>query len=299
MVGPGKPIDTDRLFVVCANSLGSCFGSTGPASVDPATGRPYGLDFPELTVEDIAAAAHEVMRALAIERPHAVVGASLGGMTALAYAISHAPEVERMVIISAAARASAFAIAIRSLQREIIRSDPAWRGGHYAPDQQPLTGMCLARKLGLISYRSAQEWQQRFGHHEVAKRGEQPFGILYEIESYLDYNARKFVGGFDANCYLYLSRSMDLFDAAAHGGTLEAAMGRLHAGRTLIIGVVSDVLFPLYQQQELADALRDAGRDVRLTRLDSINGHDSFLIDRERFAPAVRDFFGIDNTRLG
>ncbi|MBA2492056.1 MAG: homoserine O-acetyltransferase [Gammaproteobacteria bacterium] len=291
MVGPGKPIDTDRFFVVCVNSLGSCFGSTGPASIDPVSGKPYGVNFPELTIEDIAAAGHEVMRALAIERPHAVVGASLGGMTALAYTMSRAPDVEKLVIISAAARATAFAIAIRSLQREIICSDPAWAGGHYAPDQQPLMGMRLARKLGMISYRSAQEWQQRFGHHEVITHGEQPFGILYEIESYLDYNARKFVGGFDANCYLYLSRSMDLFDLAAHGSSLKAALSKIQARRATIIGVTSDVLFPFDQQQELADSMRDTARDVRLIRLDAVNGHDSFLIDRDRFAPVVRNIF--------
>lgn len=291
MIGPGKPIDTDRFFVVCVNSLGSCFGSTGPASINPATGKLFRLDFPELNVEDIAAAGHEIQSALGIERLRAVVGASLGGMTALAYAIVFPGETKNLVLLSTAARANAFAIAIRSLQREIIRSDPAWAGGFYPRDRQSLTGMCLARKLGLISYRSAQEWQQRFGHQEIASRGGEPFGILYEIESYLDYNARKFSGGFDANCYLYLSRTMDLFDAAAHGGTLEAAMNRVDIQRALIIGVKSDVLFPLYQQQELADALRELGREVQFVVLDSINGHDSFLLDRDRFGPVVRAFF--------
>jgi homoserine O-acetyltransferase len=291
MVGPGRPIDTERFFVVCVNSLGSCFGSTGPASINPASGKPYRLDFPELTIEDIAAAGHEVVRALGIGHLHVTVGASMGGMSAMAYAILFPREVEHLVLISAAARASAFAIAIRSLQREILCSDPAWQSGYYPADRQPLMGMRLARKLGLISYRSAQEWQQRFGRHEVAKRPEQPFGILYQIESYLDHNARKFVGGFDANCYLYLSRSMDLFDVAAHGGSLEAGIGRIAARRALIIGVTSDVLFPLYQQQELADALRDCGREVRFEVLGSINGHDSFLIDRDRFAPVVQGFF--------
>lgn len=291
MIGPGKPIDPGRLFVVCVNSLGSCFGSTGPASINPASGKPYRLDFPELTIEDIAAAGHEVVRALGIERVHAAVGASLGGMTAMAYASLFPREVRHLVAISAAARASAFAIAIRSLQREIICSDPAWQDGYYPSDKQPLIGMRLARKLGLISYRSAQEWQQRFGHHEVAARSEQPFGILYEIESYLDHNARKFVDGFDANCYLYLSRSMDLFDLAAHGGSLMAAFGGMDTRRALIIGVTSDVLFPLYQQQELADALRQSGHKVQFQALASIYGHDSFLIDRERFAPVVAQFF--------
>ncbi len=291
MVGPDKPVDTKRFFVVCVNSLGSCFGSSGPASTNPATGKRYRLDFPELTIEDIATAGHELQRALGIERLRAIVGPSLGGMTAAAYAVMFPQAVENLVLISAAARASAFAIAIRSLQREIIRSDPGWREGYYPLEEQPLVGMRLARKLGMISYRSAQEWQQRFGHHEVAKRIEQPFGILYEIESYLDYNARKFVGGFDANCYLYLSRSMDLFDLAAHGGSLEGALERINAQRTLIIGVTSDVLFPLYQQEEMANMLRQAGHRMQFACLPSINGHDSFLIDSERFAPVMREFF--------
>jgi homoserine O-acetyltransferase/O-succinyltransferase len=291
MVGPDKPVDTKRFFVMCVNSLGSCFGSSGPASTNPATGKRYRLDFPELTIEDIATAGHELQRALGIERLRAIVGPSMGGMTAAAYAVMFPQAVENLVLISAAARASAFAIAIRSLQREIIRSDPGWREGYYPLEEQPLLGMRLARKLGMISYRSAQEWQQRFGHHEVAKRIEQPFGILYEIESYLDYNARKFVGGFDANCYLYLSRSMDLFDLAAHGGSLEGALDRINARRTLIIGVTSDVLFPLYQQEEMANALRRAGHRTQFACLPSINGHDSFLIDRERFAPVMREFF--------
>src|SRR5215212_4390207 len=290
MIGPDKPLNTNHFFVVCVNSLGSCFGSTGPASINPAIGKLFRLDFPELTVEDIATAGHEVQRALGIERLRAVMGPSLGGMTALTYAISFPHEVKNLVLISTAARANAFAIAIRSLQREIIRSDPAWEDGFYRPNRQPVTGLSLARKLGLISYRSAQEWQQRFGHQEIAKRGGEPFGILYEIESYLDYNARKFIGGFDANCYLYLSRTMDLFDAAAHGETLKAALNHVKVQRTLIIGVKSDLLFPLYQQQELADVLRECGREVQFVALESISGHDSFLIDQERFGSAVQTF---------
>jgi homoserine O-acetyltransferase len=298
MVGSSKPLDTDRYFVVCVNSLGSCFGSSGPASINPVTGKAYRLDFPEVTVEDIAATGRELVRALEIDCLHTVMGASLGGMTALAYASLYPQGAQDIVLISAAARASAFAIAIRSLQREIIRSDPAWQDGYYPSEAQPLMGMCLARKLGLISYRSAREWQQRFGHLKVAERTEQTFGMLYEIEAYLDHNARKFVGGFDANCYLYLSRSMDLFDAAAHGGTLDAAVTRTAIRRALVIGVQSDILFALYQQQELADAFTRTGCDTRFVKLASINGHDSFLIDRERFAPVVQDFFGRIPYRL-
>ena len=290
MVGPGRPIDTRRWHVVCVNSLGSCFGSTGPASPDPRTGEPYRLRFPELSIEDIARSAREALRVLGIERVHTVVGASLGGMAALAYAMEFPDEVERLVAISAAARATPFAIAIRSLQREIIRSDPAWRGGDYPPGQGPRVGMRLARKLGLMSYRSAQEWLARFGRERLpeADAAREPFGPEFQIESYLEHNARKFVEHFDANCYLYLSRSMDLFDAAEHGaGSVERALARVRARRALVVGVETDFLFPLFQQEELAEGLRAAGCEVRFEALPSIQGHDAFLVDEARFAPVV------------
>ncbi|NIR59797.1 MAG: homoserine O-acetyltransferase [Gammaproteobacteria bacterium] len=292
MVGPGKPIDTDRYFVVCCNNLGSCFGSTGPASIDPRTGEPHRLGFPELAIEDIAAAARAAVRALGIERVSTVVGASLGGMAALAYAVRYPEEVGAVATLSAAAQATPFAIAVRSLQREMIRSDPAWRGGDY--DEQPADGMRLARKLGLTSYRSGVEWLERFGRERVPaeQRQGEPFEREFQIESYLEANARKFVGGFDANCYLYLSRAMDWFDLTARdGGSLTGALGRVRARRHLVIGVETDFLFPLWQQRELADALARVGHEVRFTPLASPQGHDAFLVDEARFAPAVGAFF--------
>lgn len=292
MIGPGQAIDTERFHVICVNSLGSCHGSTGPASLDPRTGERYRLTFPVLTIEDVAKAAREALRALGIGRLRAVVGPSLGGMTALAYAMAYPDEVGALVTISSAARSTPFAIAIRSLQREAIRSDPAWRDGQYAPDQPPSTGLRLARKLGLITYRSAREWRERFGRERVDVRdpGDGPFGVEFEIESYLENHARKFVGSFDANCYLYLSRSMDLFDVAEHGGTVEAGLARIRCARTLVVGVETDFLFPLDQQEELAHLLRAHGRDVRFSALPSIQGHDSFLVDMDRFCPVVADF---------
>lgn len=293
MIGPGRPIDTRRWCAVCVNSLGSCFGSTGPASPDPRTGEPYRLRFPELSVEDIAASAREALRAIGIERVHTVVGASLGGMAALAYAMSFPEEVEQLVTISAAARATPFAIAIRSLQREIIRSDPAWQGGNYPLGEGPREGMRLARKLGLMSYRSAEEWLHRFGRERIPaeRRPPEPFASEFQVEAYLEHNARKFVESFDANCYLYLSRSMDLFDVAEHGaGSVDAGLARVAARRVLVIGVTTDFLFPLFQQEELAEGLRAAGREVRFEALPSLQGHDAFLVDEARFAPVVADF---------
>ena len=291
MIGPGQAIDTNRFHVVCVNSLGSCHGSTGPASIDPRTGERYRLTFPVLTIEDIATAAHAALEQVGLRRLRAVVGPSLGGMTALAYAILFPEDVRDLVTISSATRATPFATAIRSLQRECIRSDPEWRKGDYPPERPPETGLRLARKLGLITYRSAQEWRERFGRERIAAAGPtEMFGPEFEIEAYLEMHAQKFARSFDANCYLYLSRAMDLFDVAEHGGSVETGLGRIRAERTLVVGVETDFLFPIDQQEEIARILADAGRRVTMTRLPSIQGHDSFLVDLDRFGPVIAEF---------
>lgn len=304
MIGADKPIDTTRYFVICVNSLGSCFGSTGPASNDPATGRTYRLDFPVLALEDVAQAGHAVVEALGIERLHAVVGASMGGMTALAYAVAFGERVDGLLLISSAARSLPFSIALRSLQRELIRTDPTWQDGQYPFDEPPVIGMRLARKLGMITYRSAAEWAGRFGREratdDLGSSGSERsgaaaaggrFGIDFEVESYLEAHANKFIGAFDANCYLYLSRAMDLFDVADHGGSVAVGLARVRCNKALVIGVESDFLFPPHQQRELADGLRHGVGDVEFKLLASIQGHDSFLVDMDRFRPAIASFF--------
>ena len=294
MVGPGKALDSDRCHIVCVNSLGSCFGSTGPASIEPATGVRYGRRFPVLSVEDIALAAHEGLRALGIDKLHAVVGNSLGGFSALAYALQFPDAVERAVLSSSATCSLPFAIAVRSLQRELIRRDPVWNGGDYAADHEPLAGMRLARKIGVLSYRSPQEWDQRFGRKRMAALEDAPpdgFGPQFEVEAYLQAHADRFVGGFDANCYLQISRAMDLFDAADHGGgSLDAAFAKLKLEAALVIGVETDILFPIHQQAELAKLLAADGRRVEFARLDCVQGHDSFLIESARFSAAIGPF---------
>lgn len=292
MIGPGRPIDTRRFFVICINSLGSPFGSTSPASINPATGLPYRLTFPVLTVEDIARAGHEVVASLGIKKLAAVVGPSLGGMTVLAYCALFPDEARSVVSISAAARSLPFAIALRSLQREIIRKDPSWQDGNYEATAIPVQGMRLARKLGMITYRSAKEWALRFGRERadaVRKPGD-PFGIDFEVESYLENHAAKFTGQFDPNCYLYISRAMDLFDLADHGGSVREALKRFTVERALVMGVETDLLFPIDQQQELADGLASGGTEVEFARLDSLQGHDSFLVDMDHFRPIIAEF---------
>ena len=292
MVGPGKAIDTSHFFVVCINSLGGCYGSTGPGSINPDTAEPYGSDFPQLTVEDITTAGYELMRELGVEHLHAAVGSSMGGMASLAYAIQFPNNVDYLISISAATQALPLTIAIRSLQREIIRSDPAWNNGHYKTGEEPLLGMALARKLGLISYRAADEWNSKFDRSKLPKerRTGKLFEYEFEIENYLQYNAQKFVYSFDANSYLYLSRCMDLFDIAEHGGSVNAGMAKIKVKKALVIGVTTDILFPPKQQREIAESLEATGTDVEHVEIDSVNGHDAFLIDDKHFSPVVKKF---------
>jgi len=293
MVGPDKPIDTNRYFVICVNSLGSCFGSTGPASTNPETGRHYRLDFPVLSLEDVADGGALILDHLGIDKLHTVVGASMGGMTALAFSLLHPGRNSGLISISSASRSLPFSIAVRSLQREMIRTDPDWQAGEYDFDQGPVNGMRLARKLGMISYRSATEWTERFGRERTSavKEGPGPFGLDFEVESYLEAHANRFVGTFDANCYLYLSRAMDLFDVTDHGGSLQQGLSRLELKRALVIGVETDFLFPVEQQEELAIGLKDFVPDVDFRRMDSRQGHDSFLVDMDRFRPAIASQF--------
>ena len=300
MLGPGKAIDTDRWFVVCVNPLGSCKGSTGPASINPATGNTYRLDFPDLSIEDGADAAHHVVQALGIERLACVIGNSMGGMGALAYLLRH-PGARAHINISGAAHALPFSIAIRSLQREAIRLDPEWNNGAYDDAHYPESGMRMARKLGVITYRSALEWDGRFGRVRLdsdRRDDEDPFGLEFEVESYLEGHARRFVRNFDPNSYLFMSRSMDWFDLAEYcaapcgnqGDDVLTALSRIRVEKALAIGVATDILFPLQQQEQVAEGLRAGGADATFLPLESPQGHDAFLVDFARFDPAVRTF---------
>lgn len=294
MIGSGLPLDTDRYFVICVNSLGSCFGSTGPASINPATGEVYRLGFPVLTLEDVANGGFEVIRQLGIEKLHTTIGCSMGGMSALAFCVRHPGLSHGLLSISSATRALPFAIAVRSLQREMIVKDSRWQNGDYDFSAPPLTGQRLARKLGMITYRSAEEWEQRFGRERVTAEhvpGAQ-FSIDFSVESYLESHAEKFSGNFDANCYLYLSRASDLFDLAEHGGSLQSGFGKLRLQRAMVIGVRTDILFPLQQQRELAKGLSEVVDDVEFVPLDCLKGHDSFLVEMDEFRPVIARFLG-------
>ncbi len=295
MVGPGKPIDTQRWFVICANSLGSCRGSTGPASINPQTGMAYRMDFPDLCVEDIAAATHQFLNLIGIHRVKVAVGCSMGGMTTLAHAALFPRHAEHAILMCTAARAEAFAIAIRSLQRQLVMHDAHFLNGQYARSVDVNLGMGLARKLGVISYRSAEEWRVRFGRQRVQSASDTPFGTEFEVERYLEGHASRWAGSFDPCSYVYLSRAMDWFDISRVAASESAALSAssrppCYFQRALVLGVATDILFPLSQQAELAQFLARGGTQVNFSALPSIQGHDAFLVDMENFGPAVARF---------
>ena len=297
MVGQDKPLDSNNNFIICINTLGSCFGSTSPVSINEKTGKPYRLSFPELTVEDMASASHMLLEKLGIKKIKLLVGPSLGGMHALAFSILYNKSVDNILLISTATQALPYAIAIRSLQREVIRKDPDWNNGFYSYEKPPLNGVRIARKLGMTSYRSSTEWLQRFGRKKSSseKLTQNTFGVdntsfEFEIESYLEHHAVKFQDVFDANSYLYLSRAMDWFDVSDHGKSTQDAISKTQIGNALVLGVSSDTLFPCHQQKEIAECFLQAGTKVDYQELDCIQGHDSFLVDIETFGQRIRKF---------
>jgi homoserine O-acetyltransferase len=284
MVGAGKAIDTNKFQVICVNSIGSCLGSTGPASINPETGDYYGADFPDITIWDIARLTGLALAEIDVQEIFCVVGPSMGGMTALAWVISYPQTTQHMINISAAVEADPFAIAIRSVQREIIYTDPEFMDGNYAIDAEPLTGMMLARKLGLISYRSTSEWRNRFGRKED--------GTGSDIESYLQFNAEKFCRDFDANCYIKLSQTMNWFSLMEeiNSPVDEFAASKLESA--LVVSASTDILFPPHQQRELTELLNKSGIETTHHEIDCPHGHDAFLIDEENFCPVVGDYLG-------
>jgi homoserine O-acetyltransferase len=288
MVGPGRAFDTDRWHILCASLIGSPYGSTSPLSTDPATGRPYGPSFPQITPADLARGHKRLLDALGIKRVRAVAGASLGGMQVLHFAAEYPEALDRFLAISTTARTTPHTVALRRIGRQAILNDPAWKSGRYEPGEGPRAGLKLAREIGTILYRSRDEFNARFSHTPVGKFG--PADHTFEVESYLAAHGERFAPKFDANCYLLLSKCMDLMDLGAGQPSLEAGFGRIRA-KGLIIGVDRDALTPLEEQQALTKILKEAGRDVRLEVLSSIFGHDAFLKEFEWQTPRFKSFF--------
>jgi len=285
-VGPGSAIDTDHFFVICTNLLGGCYGTTGPSSPNPATSQPYATDFPIITVADMVRAQLMLLDHLGIEILHGSVGASLGGMQSLMLASLAPWRVRRMASISAAAQAHPQSIAMRFVQRQAVMADPNWRSGRYYGAGFPHQGLRVARQIGTITYRSGPEWLERFGRKRVSD-GPPRLDEDFQVESYLAHQGDKFCLEYDPNSYLYISKAMDLFDLTNRTDGEDTLLSRIYAP-ALVIGVASDILFPVWQQRELATLLDASGCPTTYIELDAPYGHDAFLIERRPVGDALK-----------
>jgi homoserine O-acetyltransferase len=293
LVGPGKPLDTNRFFVVGSNYIGSCFGSTGPASINPATGKPWGADFPVVTVEDWVEAQARLADHLGIERFAAVIGGSLGAMQALQWTLSYPERIRHSLVIAAAARLTPQNIAFNEVARQAIMTDPDFHGGHYYDKGVvPVRGLRIARMIGHITYLSGEAMAEKFGR--LLRRGAPgfDFDVDFEIESYLRYQGDKFSTYFDANTYLRITKALDYFDPAADfGGSLSAALARAKAA-FLVVSFKSDWRFPPPRSREIVRSLLDNRRICSYLEIDAPGGHDAFLLEDARYHNALRAYFG-------
>jgi homoserine O-acetyltransferase len=307
IVGPGKAIDTNEYYVVCANVPGSCYGTTGPASENPETGEPYGTDFPAVTVADWTKAQRQLLDELGIPHLHAVVGGSVGGMNVLDWAKQHPDHVDRIAVIAAAARLDPQCLALDAIARRAITTDCNWNGGHYYDDQHPDDGLALARQLGHVMYLSKSSMESKFGRLAAGRDAQptfprDPAGSFFpyrDVESYLDYQAEKFVERFDANSYLYLTRAMDNYDLAA-GFESDADALAAFEGQALLLSFTGDWHFTVSQSDALATSLREADVQAAHHVVESDHGHDAFLVEPDSVGPPVSDFLvdGVDGAAI-
>jgi len=296
MIGPGKGIDTDRYFVICANFIAGCKGSTGPASINPATGKPYGLDFPMVTIGDMVRVQHALVRDhLGVEKLLSVVGGSMGGMQVLQWAIDYPEMVESAIPIATTSRMNAQGIAFDEVGRQAIYSDPNWLGGDYYSGEPPRRGLAIARMIGHITYLSDSSMRDKFGRG-LQDREELGYDFGppdFQVESYLRYQGDAFVERFDANSYLYVTKAMDYFDLVADHGSLVEAFGGTRS-RFLVISYSGDWLFPTYMSKEMVRALQANGIETTFCELQSEYGHDAFLLEDWQLTDIMRQF--LDHT---
>jgi len=296
MIGPGKAFDTRRYFVICSNVLGGCRGTTGPSSVDPATNRPYGLDFPVITIGDMVNAQARLLDHLGIERLLAVAGGSMGGMQALEWLVSLPLRVRSAIAIATTARHSPQQIAFHEVGRQAIMADPNWQEGNYYSGPTPARGLAVARMVGHITYMSDISMEEKFGRRVREDRRPFKFTADFEVESYLHHRGKSFVERFDANSYLTITKAMDLYDAG-RGMPLAEAMLQVDA-RALVIAFKSDWLYPAYQSQEIVRACKLAGLDATYCEVDSTRGHDAFLLETDEETHLIRYFLsGVSQER--
>ncbi|OYW11544.1 MAG: homoserine O-acetyltransferase [Acidobacteriia bacterium 12-62-4] len=283
MIGPGKGFDTDQHFVICSNVLGGCRGTTGPGSVDPATGQVFAMTFPVITIGDMVRLQAKLIESLGIERLLCVAGGSMGGMQVLEWAARYPDRVAAAIPIATTPRHSAQQIAFNEVGRQAIMADPDWNNGNYYGGKLPGRGLSVARMVGHITYMSDESMRQKFGRRQREDQG------IFEVESYLRYRGSQFVDRFDANSYLYITKAMDLFDLAAGQQSLTAVLERSKT-KFLVISFTSDWLYPSYQSQEVVNALRRRNQDVAYIELTSKYGHDAFLVEVEEQTEIVKGF---------
>jgi homoserine O-acetyltransferase len=289
-IGPGKPLDTDRFFIVCSNSLGSCYGTTGAATVDPRSGKPYGRTFPPITIGDMVEVQRALIDRMGISRLLAVIGGSMGGMQVLEWAVRFPDRLKGAVPIAATCRLSAQGIAFNETGRLAISGDAKWNGGDYAQGDGPDAGLALARMIGHITYLSEQSMNRKFGRRSPdGNRTDNDREAVFEVERYLHSQGSKFVRRFDANTYLVLTRAMDRFDLEAEYGSLTHAFSRCRSS-FLVVSFTSDWLFPPAHSQEMVSAMRLAGKNVAYCNLESDQGHDAFLLPGNRLGGVVKGY---------
>ncbi|MDO8588246.1 MAG: homoserine O-acetyltransferase [Armatimonadota bacterium] len=289
MVGPGKAFDTRKYFVICSNVIGGCKGSTGPCSVNPATGREYSLSFPVVTVKDMVNAQRHLIDHLGVERLLCVTGGSMGGMQALQWTVSYPDRVRLAIPIATTCRLSAQAIAFDEVGRQAVMADPEWMRGEYYDKTFPARGLAVARMIGHITYLSDESMRQKFGRDLVKPEYGYDFLTDFQVESYLRYQGDSFVQRFDANSYLYITKAMDYFDLSQPSGSLRKELSHAKA-KFLVISFSSDWLFPSYQSKELVSALRRNYIDVAYTEIQTHYGHDAFLLESETLTQLIKNF---------
>lgn len=292
MVGPGKGIDTDKYFVICSNILGSCMGSTGPASTNPATGKPYGLAFPLVTIGDMVAAQKVLIDHLGIKKILCVVGGSIGGMQVLEWAVRYPEMVVSAIPLASTTKHSALSIAFNEVARQAIMADPKWNQGDYTSGEKPAHGLAVARMIGHITYLSDESMRHKFGRRLQDKVDFSfNFDADFQVESYLRYQGTKFVDRFDANSFLYITKAGDYFDLEKqHGhGSIVQAFSKIRA-KFLVISFTSDWLYPTYQSKAMVVAMKKNGLDVSFCEIEAKWGHDAFLLPSDRFSSVIKGF---------
>lgn len=292
MIGPGKAFDTNRYCVISTNVLGSCYGTTGPASINPVTGEVFGPDFPVVTIWDMVRAQRRLLHRLGVQRLHAVAGGSMGGMQALAWSVLYPEDVKAIVAIATTDRHSPRQIAFNEIARRAVMADPGWNGGRYDPARGPAAGLAVARMLGHVTYLSDAGMQRKFGRRAGPSRAYAIDTPEFEVERYLEHQGRSFVRRFDANSLLYITKAIDYFDLSDAHPSLEAALASTRA-RFFLLTFSSDWLYPPHQLERVASALRGSKRPVEYHCLTSEAGHDAFLVDHVRQAPLIRRFLSL------